>query len=298
MSGGPIIIVPGPQPGPAPKPVPVQAVPQGASFTVSPPVSTSVADFLAFQISRERVRLTWQLLLPGWVEVRLTRQEDGGEEVLVGHVGHREQYIDEDAALGSLNRQIVYRLYIEGRDEPPAVAVLNATRMDPVAIKMSKNERILLKFRGFPAALFSIKTSGVRCSCFDEVRGMKKYDNCTLCKGGGFVNGYADPVVIYIKRRSPQQRNVNLSDAGKIEQSQAAFWTNTDFALRDRDILVTAANKRYRIEGAEQNSYNETPTMQTFRGLEIAPSDVEFDLELPDSIREELQKQPFKSTRN
>lgn len=268
------------------------------SFAASAPVSTSVADFRAFQISRESVRLSWRLLQPGWAEVRITRQEDGGGEELVGRVGHREQYVDEAAALSSLNRQTVYRLYIEGNDEVPAIAVLNATRIDPLAAKMSKNERILLKYRGFPAALFSIKTSGQRCECYDESRGMRKYDSCRKCKGGGFVNGYADPAVIYLKRLSPQQRNVSLSDTGKIEQSQAMFWTNTDFALRDRDVIVTAANKRYRIEGVQQNSYNETPTMQSFRTLEIAPSDVEFDLELPDPIREELQIQPFKSTRN
>lgn len=251
-----------------------------------------IRQFFAFQISRSKVRLDWELATPDWVGIRVARVVDGGDEEVIAAVHHAETFEDEGAPLGSLNRRILYRLYLDGADAPAAETVLNATRISGEAYLFAKAQRIQLKKRGFPVALFAVKSAGLRCVCFDVTRHEVSVESCPKCNGTGFRTGYADPVVIPMLGESLEQRNSSVGEGGEIEISERTLWTSVEFRVRSRDVLVTASNNRYRVEGLSQSAIGESPLKQTVRCMEISPSNVEFDLQIPDAIRIQLQRQP------
>jgi hypothetical protein len=237
--------------------------------------------------------LDWALAVPDFLPLRITRTADGGPEERLDTVFRTEQFLDLTAPLGSLNRNLIYRIYAEGGpEEPAATAVLDEARRHPIAAYFTLGERVLLKRYGFPVAWYAVRTTGPRCSCYNEVRSEPADDNCPLCKGGGFLIGFADPRLIFMLGESPEQRNTTLVEAGELEQSPRAFWTNADVRLRSRDVLVTAGNKRYRVEGVVQHSWNESNTRQIARCNSINPSDIEHDLEIPEAMLVTLRTNP------
>jgi hypothetical protein len=255
----------------------------------------TIKDFYAFQADRLTTRLTWRLLTPEWLTLRVIRKIDGGDWVTLDKVHRGEHYVDGVVPLGSLNRSIQYGLVIEGRsDIPEVVADLNDTRRDPRAASITRKERMLLRRKGFPVAWFALRSEGPRCKCFNIVTERIEDDNCEICMGTGRVGGYSDPVVIYMAGESPKQRGVMLAEVGEIEQSMRHLWTTAEWRLRNRDVLITAGGSRYRIDGIVQNSLAESPTRQVATCLEINPGDVEFNLELPEKIHDILLRQPGK----
>jgi hypothetical protein len=239
------------------------------------------------------VRLDWSLAVPDFIPLRITREVDGAPEETIDQVFRTEQFLDKTAPLGSLNRNLIYRIYVEGGPETPAAtAILDNPRRHPIAAMLTLGERVLLKKHGFPVAWFAVRTTGPRCSCYNEVRGEPASDNCPECKGGGFLIGFADPRLIFMLGESPEQRNVALAEAGELEQSPRSLWTTEDVRLRPRDVLVTASNKRHRVEGIVQHSWNESNTRQVARCSAISPSDIEHDLEIPEAMLVTLRTNP------
>ncbi len=254
-----------------------------------------ITDFFAFTVSRGKVQLTWTLNSPDWHTLKIERVVDGGAPELLEKVIRGEQYLDATAPTGSLNRNIEYRLSVEGLDLPPFVVLAGATKRDPEAAEIATGQRILLRKYGLPVALFSIKSTGSRCACYNIVRGQSDSDDCPKCKGTGITDGYAAPRIVYMLGESRDKKNVSVIEAGEIEQSDRILWTNADVRVRSRDVLVTAGSNRYRVEGVEQGSIRESPTRQVIRCLELNPSSVEFDFEIPPEMIQILQRQPGRS---
>lgn len=251
-----------------------------------------VGSFFASPVSRGKILLTWTLNTPEWMTLRIERAIDGGKPEPLAKLDRAEQYLDAAAPTGSLSRHTVYYLSVDGIDVAPLVAAAGDTVRDPEAAKLTADQGILLRKRGWPAALFAVKSSGLRCSCYDPVRNQIKHDNCEKCSGTGYIVGYADPVIIHMLGETQENRSTTVTEAGELEQSDRHLWTNAEVRLRERDVLVTASWKRYRIESVRQNSRNESPTRQIARCLELNPSDVEFDLQVPNALQDVLRRQP------
>ena len=255
-----------------------------------------ITDFFAFPVSRGKVQLTWTLNSLDWHTLKLERVVDGGAPELLDKVIRGEQYLDDKAPTGSLNRNIEYRVSVEGLELPPFTAFTGETKRDPEAAEHAIGQRILLRKFGFPVALFSVKSTGVRCSCYNVVRGRSDLDDCPKCKGTGIAGGYADPRIIYMLGESREKKNVSVVEAGEIEQSDRVLWTNADVKVRNRDVLVTAGGgNRYRVESVEQGSIRESPTRQVVRCIDLNPTSAEFDLEIPPEMIQILQRQPGRS---
>jgi hypothetical protein len=259
--------------------------------------TSTIRDFYVFQADRETVRLTWRLLTPEWLRLKIVRKIDGGDWTALEKVWRTEHFIDWQAPLGSLNRGIQYGLVIEGRsDEPEVYAELDSSIRDRRAALITKKERLLLRRKGFPVAWFAFRSDGPRCKCFNIVTERIDDDDCDLCQGTGRVGGYSDPVIIYMAGETPKQRGAHLAEVGEIEQSHRVLWTTAEWRLRNKDVLITSSMNRYRVDGIVQNSIAESPTRQIAQCIEINAGDVEFDMTIPQDLRHILLTKPLIGT--
>lgn len=252
-----------------------------------------IKNFFAWPSTRMSALLTWDLDTVDWLNLRIERVVDGHPPEILAKMARGEQYLDESVPMLSLTREITYNIYLEGGDGAPlASASLGETAVNPIAEIATVGERALLLAHGLPTVLFAIKSTGSRCDCWDPIRKRIVIENCEKCSGTGRLDGYADPVIIRMLAESPEQRNVSVPAGGEIEQSMRSLWTNADVRIRPRDVLVMPDSKRHRVDSVVQNSNLGTRTRQIARCLEINPGDVEFDLQIPDELLFQLQRQP------
>lgn len=252
-----------------------------------------IRNFFAWPSTRDTALLTWELSVPEWINLRVERTADGGDPVVLTRLFNSEQYTDVTVPLASLTREIVYKIFVEGGDEVPvAVAVLGDTVVNPVAEIATVGQRALLRSRGMPTVWWAAKSTGTRCTCWDPIRRRILDENCQLCHGSGRRDGYGGPTLIYVMTETVEQRNVSVQAGGELEQSGRTLWTNADVRLRPRDVLILPDSKRYRVDSVNQFTSIGTRTRQVCRCLEINPSDVEFDLQVPADILAQLQRQP------
>jgi hypothetical protein len=258
--------------------------------------SKPVKNFFAWPSTREAALLTWELDTPDWINLRIERIADGAAPEVIARLSRSEQYLDSSVPRTSLTREIIYKMFVEGGDgNPVAVAGLGDTAVNPIAEIATTGQRALLLTHGFPVVWWPIKSTGARCECWDPIRKRILDENCPKCTGTGRRDGYGDPVLIYMMAESSEQRNVDITAGGEIEQNTRMLWTNADVRLRPRDVVVLADSKRLRVDSVVQNSNLGTRTRQICRMLEINPSDVEFDLIVPDSILKIIQTQPYRA---
>jgi len=251
-----------------------------------------IRNFFAWPSTRDTAVLTWELDTPDWINLRIERASDGAPPEVIAKLVRSEQYTDSSVPLASLTRNIVYSIFVEGDEYPSAIASLGDTAINPVADVVTTAQRALLRSHGLPTVWFAFKSTGSRCECWDPIRKRILDENCPKCSGTGRREGYGAPALIYMLAESPEQRNVDVTSGGEIEQNMRVLWTNADSHLRPRDVLVLPGAQRYRVDSVTQNSNLGTHTRQICRCIEINPSDVEFDLEIPTDVLVQLQRQP------
>jgi len=133
-----------------------------------------------------------------------------------------------------------------GPKRPDSNISYNNYRVPSYLIGHAKKIRhdILKKFRlyeGKLAYLFSVDTTGLRCTnCIDTITGAVTLDDCDVCGGTGYINGYQYINTYWIKIEiTPEQDST--TEFGNTENSgtRRELITLVDAELlNDKDLLV------------------------------------------------------------
>lgn len=256
-----------------------------------------ITDFNTWPISRHKVLLTWKINTENWLTIRVVRTDGFGTRQILGTVSRTEKFLDENAPSNSLQRDLFYQLEIDGIDGDEAIIgpiTIGNNVVDPTGREIARRNSLYLKGWGRPAALLSVKHLAPRCECFDTTIGRVTRSNCQDCKGTGRRDGFADPVLIYVAT-SVKNKAVRIGDGGESEVNSRSVWTDVNYLVKPRDILIMSNDTRLRIIDAVIDEPRGTYCKQTINCIEINPNDVEYDIKVSDSILNELQNQPNKA---
>lgn len=98
--------------------------------------------------------------------------------------------------------------------------------------------------------------SGERCECYDDVRGSREADRCTICFGTGFKGGYYPPIPIKVNFANASSLTEGMNPSGTTqEESQVQFWTVGYPLIQENDIIVDTMTKDRATVMSWQPSY-------------------------------------------
>lgn len=151
-------------------------------------------------------------------------------------------------------------------DESMMEEYFNEIRRRTLALLMNDGENVKLLVR---------RTSGDRCPYWsDEMQQCPKPLNPeTLCYNTGWIGGYIPPIDIKI-RFVPAGQTVTIYENGLRREFEPRSWTIWTPFLHDRDVIVTAQNKRYEVLNVTKVPlWRGLITRQEFSLKEVLPDD-------------------------
>jgi hypothetical protein len=134
---------------------------------------------------------------------------------------------------------------------------------------------------GVPVLIYTKKTEGERCCCWDSVIKRVTKSNCEMCKGVGFIGGYYPPISAWMEfSRSPNQ--VMIIDSGE-KQVQKTDITFTDYPeLMIGDIILQCRPLNFwRVENTRTTVKNQTLLLQMSTVNMVNRADIEHSIEIP-----------------
>ena len=136
---------------------------------------------------------------------------------------------------------------------------------------------------GVPALVYTKKTEGPRCDCWDQVLKRVTKSNCLRCKGSGFVGGYYPPIPVWMDF-SPSPEQVAIADWGE-KQSQQCDIQFTDYPnLQVGDLILQAKPFNFwRVEMVRYTAKNQTTILQMARLDAVNRADIEYTIDVPEN---------------
>jgi hypothetical protein len=144
---------------------------------------------------------------------------------------------------------------------------------------------------GLPVLIYTKRTEGDRCECWDAVLKRVTKSNCTRCKGVGFIAGYYPPIPAWMDF-SPSPEQVTIADFGErqIQQTDIQFTDYPNLQIGDI-ILQLKPYTHWRIENVRSTIKNATTILQIARVSGVNKSDIEYSLDTPDGTIDEMLKE-------
>lgn len=249
-----------------------------------------LSNLVAWQVERGVVRLTWRIEDSGWYAVSVYRKVNEDAEERIAVVNSAEQYVDRGAPTGSIIRKLTYSIAVDGYDDRLRVDGAGFTTYDPYAIEITRRNAVALSMVGRPGAVFCKKWVGGNCDCYDALAEIRTRSNCKRCGNTGVVVGYAAPVVCSFLFGTPTNKAMQPQDFGDNEDNRRSFWTDTAVWIKPRDVVVMASGKRYRAGDVTTTDLGDTACRQIVPVVEIDPTDVEYDLKVPEETLAEMAR--------
>ena len=142
---------------------------------------------------------------------------------------------------------------------------------------ISRQEQLLLRrFVGDTSLLYIRKTFGTRCpNCYDPVRGKARFENCTTCWGTTYVNGFFDPIKVYIQY-NVLPKGLNKTELGLSAIKNSVAWTSNYPILKNGDFIVNTEgdNYRYIIDSVNFTRDKLGPVRQIMQLIKIDNSNI------------------------
>ena len=179
-------------------------------------------------------------------------------------------------------RQYFYKLQVRDRrtgevkEFGPASSSEEAP--DLVASEIIRQEDVLFReFVGRRCYLFSARTFGPRCSCFDATLNKLKASNHRPCFGTGWFSGYMAPVEVFVQI-DPSPKATQTSALQEVQQSDTVGRMISFPPVNPKDILVEPDNRRWRVISVRQTQRLRAVVRQELQLHEIPRGDIEYDL--------------------
>lgn len=197
----------------------------------------------------------------------------------------RDQYRLRDVQVSLLHkwRDYHYKLKVVHRptgEEKEFGPVTLVSDLDLVGAEIIRQEDTLFReFTGRKCWLFTKRTFGPICSCFDPVLGRKLRGNHDLCFGTGFLGGYLSPIEVFVQI-DPVGKSRQTSAIQEMQPMDTSARMISFPTAHDGDILVETENKRWRIGQVTPTERLRSPVHQELVLHAIPKGDIEFALPL------------------
>lgn len=118
------------------------------------------------------------------------------------------------------------------------------------------------------------KRTGVRCECFDDVRGSRMADKCDICFGTGYVGGFYKPKEIHVNYVTAPSKQESIDTKGTFEEtSPIQLWTQNYPLIQENDILIdTLTGTRYTVSHWQPSYKTGFLIRQTLQAVKIPES--------------------------
>lgn len=136
--------------------------------------------------------------------------------------------------------------------------------------EMVRRHNIMLRLHGEDVYYWVRKTTGPRCSCYDESHGQQLDPFCTSCWGTGYQDGFIGlgwtRMII-----DPPRVMLKLAPTGFIMDSRSTVWAATYPKMKNGDLIVRKSNQRYELDSFQEYPWGGQTTAQICSLNEIEP---------------------------
>jgi hypothetical protein len=165
---------------------------------------------------------------------------------------------------------------------------------DLIAAEIIRNEDLLLReFVGRRCWLFSKRTFGPRCTCFDVTLNRMMRSGHLPCFGTGYLGGYMSPVEVFLQI-DPSPKQTQHSPFQEVQPGDTTARMISYPPVSPQDILVETENRRWRVMAVSGTQRLRATVRQELTIHEIPRGDVEYNL----PIKVDLEKHRPASARN
>lgn len=174
-------------------------------------------------------------------------------------------FMDDNASFSMYRTEILYyRLY--SKDAGIVSKVFSCEKLHNLyGAEIMHRHYIQLKegHSGNPMYLFIKKRTGDRCpECWDNIRGVRTKSNCKTCLNTGYINGYHDPICVYVSL-APEQIAVDQPSQGTSVEGRLQGWTIAYPRINLGDVLVDPATQDiWCVASTSMTTHKRTPTKQ------------------------------------
>lgn len=161
---------------------------------------------------------------------------------------------------------------------------------------VSENNFKLRYISGTPCAFFKkIHENRLRCSaCWNPLKKQVTQLNCIICKGTGFIDGYYKPIYCYIDLNTKSSSINNSTRNEKFNEIIQSFFTDFPRMRRGDFVCNILTGVRYRVVDVQDELRGSYPMFQTLTLNNINLNDIEYTIQIPESIKiqavKEIQK--------
>jgi len=149
---------------------------------------------------------------------------------------------------------------------------------DLEALEIARRMKLLLKeFTGRKVWIFPVRTSGQKCSCFDENTGRRLRSQCLTCFDTNYVGGFYAPIQTYMQI-DPVGKGVRMTEIAEIQGGDTSGRLSNWPLLKPRDVVIEAENKRWRVTNVRTTEKLRSVVHQEIVMHEIPRTDIEYRL--------------------
>jgi hypothetical protein len=142
----------------------------------------------------------------------------------------------------------------------------NSPFVDPVVDIIRRNDLLLQHERyriGKPCVIYSKRTYGTRCHCFDPVTQRVTKSKCETCLGTGRVEGYHAGIDDIHVNFTSLSKTKNIQQWGDIDQGDTQAWMSNFPIVKPEDIIVNKLTNEYWLVKRIRTSFHLVVSKQT-----------------------------------
>lgn len=145
---------------------------------------------------------------------------------------------------------------------------------------------------GVPILVYKKMREGDRCTeCWDEVLKRVTKSNCKTCHGTGRLGGYYDPIPAWMDF-NPSPKTTQIADWGPKQSRQSDTQFTNYPILTEGDIVYECKpGKLHRVSNIRFTEKSRVIMLQVARVDEVNRSDIEYSIEIPHDIVDEMVHQ-------
>ena len=209
------------------------------------------------------------------------------------------EFVDYTANIFDLNKLYYYRVRaVEMISDTPVQTFTSIVTtwdgdLDLVGLYIVEEHEFAFRWvYGIPVMVFKKIHDGVYCpDCWDPIlkRGTKA--NCTTCYGTGRFGGYYPPIEVWMSL-DPDPKVEQVAEWGKRQSSASdTMCTNSPLLTPDDIIVELKSNRFWKVEYVRYPEKNRTIILQSFKLNAVNPSDIEYQITVPEDRRRVMVSQ-------